>query len=109
RLEVQRRRRRGRAGELEGLEAADHGSVGGAERLVGVAEVVEGVVDRRGRVGDRLQAGVPEACQGRWQSRAVIEIDGAVVRRSADVGVFGVVGLAGEWAGGKLAEDVQGV
>ena len=31
-----------------------------AERLV-VSEVVEGVVDRRGRVGDRQEAGVVEA------------------------------------------------
>ena len=48
--------------ELESVEApGSTGPIGRGERLVGVAEVVEGVVDRRGRVADRLQPGVIEA------------------------------------------------
>ena len=110
RLEVGRERRRGRVGELEGLEAADRsGPVGGAERLVGIAEVVEGVVDRRGRVGDRLQAGVIETREADGIP-AVVEEDRAVLADLGEDGlIIGVVGLAGERAGGELAEDVQGV
>ena len=80
-----------------------------AERLV-VSEVVEGVVDRRGRVGDRQEAGVIEARQARERSLAVVEEDRAVLADlREDAVIVGVVGLAGEWAGGQLAEDVQGV
>ena len=61
RLEVRRGRRCRRVGELDRLEAADDWPGGGAERLVGIAVVVEGVVGRRGGVGDRLQAGVIQA------------------------------------------------
>ena len=76
----------------------------------GSAEVVEGVVDRRGRVGDRLEAGVIEAREARGRSLAIVEEDRAVLADlREDGGIVGVVGLAGERAGGQLAEDVQGV
>ena len=80
-----------------------------AERLV-VGEVVEGVVDRRRRVGDRQEAGVIEARQAVERSLAVVEEDRAVLADlREDAVIVGVVGLAGERAGGQLAEDVQGV
>ena len=43
------------------------------------SEVVEGVVDRRRRVGDRQQAGVIEAREAREYSLAVVEEDRAVL------------------------------
>ena len=85
------------------------GPVGRAERLV-VSEVVEGVVDRRRRVGDRQEAGVVEAREAVERSLAVVEEDRAVLADlREDALIVGVVGLAGERAGGQLAEDVQGV
>ena len=87
----------------------DHRSVGGAERLV-VSEVVEGVVDRRRRVGDRQEAGVIEAREARERSLAVVEEDRAVLADlREDAVIVGVVGLACERAGGQRAEDVEGV
>ncbi len=78
------------------------------ERLIGVAEVVEGVDGRRGRVVDRLEAGVVEA-GGRLRVESVKKIEPYWPTCGKTVWIIGVVGLAGERARGELAGDVQGV
>ena len=97
-----------RVGELDRVEArGPSGRPVARERLI-VGEVVEGVVDRRGRVVDRLEAGVVET--GGSNVLAVGEEDRAVLADLREDGwIVGVVGLARERARGELAEDVQGV
>ena len=81
------------------------------ERLVRIAEVVEGVVGRRGGVVDRLEAGVNRGSQCRSPNKGRInEEDRAVLAHLRENAlVVGVMGLAGERARRKLAEEVQRV
>ena len=92
---------------MESLKAADDRTVSHAERLVGIAEIVKGIIERRGRVVDRSEAAVNDFGEARCGVSTVVEVDVAVPARAGVGGILRVPSITGELARGWSAEEVK--